>query len=604
MLWATTTSFVAVCQVFWRLVLWFPSWATARLHAVVLDFLEVQLQEYVPEVPPPPAPVTPLDRNVEWFQVQSQRMVDLLWNLHLGWGILVAMIVMAFAYVAVRTPVKRVAWKLRGIQGESLREGSEFLPMSIPSCQVAIMVPGLLTDSHIGYGIRRQSYLITPQHVLEDKTTILLSSPKCKVVVPVHKIKSRLMSDLAYVFVSDKAWSMLGVTSASFPTKHRNHFASCVGMLGGSSGFLRKSSIKGMLTYNGSTIPGMSGAAYDMGGAVYGIHTGAAGNHNVGVSYQVLAAEMRHFIVVEDSEVSKDSSAARFINTELDERVKEWESELLDEQAHDRWSKDEWFNLEEDEDFYNQDLGYEAYKRAVRKVAGRNKKTGTRSRVTFDLDENQVHVSNEAAAEKGVPSYERFKLDYKGHSGDGKDCTFDLVSMNLVKQVADHERRLAILEQPKAPRIPTPPKERVVVPCDQCKVTCNSEVKMANHKVSSHPDRFVCACGKKMMADKADQHQLTCVLRVQPESAVPEDTGARSRVVKQDSFLARRPNSNSPKRNKKTYRESLSSSSGPTRSRQGEDDLKEVKESLNSLCQLLKRALPDMVGQASAIVPK
>lgn len=64
----------------------------------------------------------------------------------------------------------------------------------------------------------------------------------------------------------------------------------------------------GLLSYSGSTVPGMSGAAYIKNKEVYGMHMGATCDENVGVAAVIIYRELREIVLGE----SKKNRAVRF----------------------------------------------------------------------------------------------------------------------------------------------------------------------------------------------------------------------------------------------------------------------------------------------------
>lgn len=105
-------------------------------------------------------------------------------------------------------------------------------------------------------------------------------------------IYSRINADVCYIQVSPNAWIDLGVRKAKLATVEFSGLASCTGQKGTSYGYMSKNSYVGMLRYEGSTVPGMSGAAYVVANVVHGMHIGCTSDKNLGVSSLVLSKEL------------------------------------------------------------------------------------------------------------------------------------------------------------------------------------------------------------------------------------------------------------------------------------------------------------------------
>lgn len=526
-------------------------------------WVEAQLDRFMPQPPPEPTIVERVHILYSQYDLSLLTMVGPVVGGALASGACVLL-----AFYAMRRSVVRVVARMRGIQFEALRAGSTFYKREVPAYQVAVMEPGLLTDTHIGYGIRAGSYLVTPAHVVEQRDSILLSTKKAKVVVPVHLLRSRVVVDLAYIYINEKVWCGLGVSNAPLAKKYQSHFATAVGPEGASTGHLRKSAMKGMLVYDGSTVPGMSGAAYEIANQVVGVHTGVSGAHNIGVSSLVLLAELAQIVKVESSPEMQEQ-AARFFNDSLQKQIAAWNEEDLRRDASSYWTRDDWNNDVSID--YNAKLDF-----------GESKPVAAKPSVSIPLDIFSDKV-----------------IKVQGQSPGADEKAYDVVSMDLVRTVHDHEERIKKLEEGAKPKAPKDISE--YIQCEECVMKCRDLEAMQRHKANSHQPLVICACGKKVRGvEKMQEHLKACSYK--PESALPNDTGKSGKVVKQAAFLGRR--SNSLRRNKRQSSASLSPSNRSTRSPSQEANLSDVRESLSGIERLLKEVLLGTAGQSSAIQQK
>lgn len=415
----------------------------------------------------------------------------------LDWGILILMVVVAAVgfWLLVRLVwrySKRVVMRVRGVQLEALRPGSLFASATQPASQVEVLVPGLLMDSHQAYGVRIRDYLVLPKHVVSGFTEVVLAGPTGKILLPVSTIDSRLCEDLAYWYIGQDVFSRIGVVSGRLPKGTGYNLASCYGPSGASSGRVSKAAIRGKLIYQGSTIPGMSGAGYYVNGAVFGIHQGACGGSNIGFSIDVVKLEIRKLM---NFEAFHGPSPGKKDEREEEEEYRSkfetnWKYDEIERMVTERYSNDSWADdVDEDEDFWNKKLVFEA---------------GASPKVPEKIT---IHKANG----------EKVKIPLRiSHQNEtGKMVTVDLVPAHLLDYLSalKEEQVLENVRLLMQPAVPKPPAVRV--PCQFCAQVCKSEKAMANHLLNSHP--------------------------VKGESAVPEDTGASGSLVKQSktSFLGK-----------------------------------------------------------------
>lgn len=542
-------------------------WLPVMLWRYQLNWVESQFEKLMPSPPPEPTIV----EKVHLMYTQYDPFAYLSMVGPVVGGIVTGGVAAALCLMIARRSLVRVVARMRGVQFEALRAGSTFYKRDIPSYQVAIMEPGLLRDAHVGYGIRVGSYLVTPAHVIESRETILLSTKKAKVVVPVHLLRSRVVVDLAYIYVNEKVWCGLGVSNAPLAKKYQSHFATAVGPEGASTGHLRKSAMKGMLVYDGSTVPGMSGAAYEISNQVVGVHTGVAGAHNIGVSSLVLLSELSQIIKVESSPEMQEQ-AARFFNDNVLKAVNAWNDEDLRNDAAAHWARDDW----------NDDVGIDY-------------------NAKLDFGEAAKEVPKKPSIQVPLDIFSDKVIKVTGQSPGASEQAFDVVSMDLVRMVHDHEARLKKVEEMLAKPARVPKDTSQYIQCTECVMKCRDQEALERHKQNSHQPLVICACGKKMRGtERMEEHLKVCTYK--GESALPNDTGKTGKLVKQTAFLGRR--SSSPRMKKRASSKSSSPSSRSTPSQSQEGSLSGVRESLSGIEKLLREVLLNTAGQSSGTSQK
>lgn len=462
---------------------------------------------------------------------------------------------------------KRIVQRIRGIHFESVREGSDFRVAPIPTSQVAVMEPGLLTDTHLGYGMRYNDYLVSPRHVFEKNgelvKEILLKGTKGKVLALVNPVDSRAVDDLVYVFLDQKTWSVLGTSKGKWSRKVVSTHSTCVGASGASTGRIAKTPVRWMISFGGSTIPGMSGAGYVSNGEIQGIHQGASGPYNVGFAAALVVGEMSLVCAPEDSgDTNPDAVKPRFLagNQKLWKEIDAME-DLAEKYAHDDWTRNDAVD-------YNQRLVFSDDEESARK---RVKKT------------NPLSVELPAGG-----------IRLKGQSGDGET----IESVIVTRSDAQYLRKLMearIVERVEALEGRMSPKEKTT--CAVCGIAVSKD-RVVKHMENSHPQRHPCdqcdivaRTAEKLAKHVANSHP------VKKESAIPSDTGARGKVIKQGSFLGKR--SSSPKSSRKSSSLSSSRSSSSNRLPQVEDNLSQMISSQRSIESSLKELLAVMRGQSS-----
>nr|QVG74748.1 hypothetical protein 1 [Virus sp.] len=463
--------------------------------------------------------------------------------------------------------------RARGIEfvGEAMMAGSEFTHAgSCPKGQIAIMRPGVLSDSHVGFGVRVGDVLLTPLHVLTalDSPSMVLCYEGRKIALPYgHMTCSRFFPDLAYIKYDIDVWAKLGAPRCSVATRidKVSPNVTCTGQdKKQSSGLLRKSDRPGMFVYGGSTVPGMSGAGYYFGNQLLGIHDGRQGPHNVGMSIVAAIEEMKTIFCGESSEdltLDIDDVARRGF------RKQGWNEEDIAEYVRRAWRED---------DDYVQRLSYathlgrqgEAAKRKSKPVSFRL--TGTDIPITVPTGDTIVRAESDRDIWFDVAEFENNLAstceeivavdgDYAiGHAGDRQPVvglpkrisTAEEERAEPVEENVTVEDRLALLEETVAELVrinlgqqlvgeaastrrqsivkkteQVPARKRYVCPC--CGATCRTAVRLRRHQRYSCP----VAAQKESVGGEANPH------RVEGESAIPHDN---IKMVASTPFLEKR----------------------------------------------------------------
>ncbi|APG75646.1 hypothetical protein [Hubei sobemo-like virus 26] len=465
----------------------------------------------------------------------------------------------------------RIVRSWRGVHYEAMRPGSFFVKGDVPDCQVSVMLPGLLSDSHQGYGIRYGEYLIVPRHVVAGHQELILSSKRAKVAVNVTFAQSRLNEDLAYMYVGQNAFSQLGAVNAKFPKKFMSTYATCTGLPGAVSARVAKSIIRGKLVFDGSTLPGMSGAAYMAQGLVLGIHQGQSGMINVGLSADLFRAEIKYL-------VRQESVTGHYDRTDDDRPSKfqaNWNYEEIEKMSELRYSQDDWA--------FDAAIDYEE-----------------------QLDFGESMVRKPGPRVRLVPDVEgALRVEVAGQNTDGKSVSFDAVQSHHLDfldtlRAANVLERIEALESRIKPKEQVAPKESAppAFPCSECRARCHTEEKLANHMMVHK--QYPCeSCDKVFTGEAKLARHLRSAHPVQPESAVPEDTGKSGRQVKMEKvpFLGKKA---SNQNRKKSLSLNSSASAGKKGSPSVEASQCLISEFQKSMRVLLKEFAETLAGQNSA----
>lgn len=558
--------------------------------------------------PPPPtltAKITEAAENAQDAMVRTVLSVETLSWLCGGTTITV------FAYccsIIIASYVKRTLWRFKGYEWEGLQRGSDFGSGRAPPCQVQISWLGALREKHSGYGIRCGQVLAVPLHVIRNQEQVLLTSHRgVKMIVPVQVIESITMNDVGYLQLSETAWSKLGVKDST--VAFTMGIASCTGLSGTSVGRVSRSSTLGLLTYKGSTVPGMSGAAYAINSQVCGMHVGMVRGLNAGVSMELIALELKKLTQESAIGVGDDEEIAREQPIWSEKDLKRVVAEAYDDvRVSDRW--------------------YDQSRKEVLEAVRRG--------IAIDWAAEEAAT----AAKRPCPKPRTVRFDYAQQSDDAPAAVLEVRTvtsrvMDLEDEVSELKQkleqvqgRLAVLEGKREVATPKPKEYLKCEFCDSCTLTaagmekhvrashpvkapkvlvkcefCDEslpEKSMANHLANSHRPReeFVCDCGLKCRTElRLNNHKLTCTYK--PESAFPSDF---KKSVKQDRFLGQRRNQRTTRRENSPAGSSKSTSRGPSQSR--EEPPNELMGFLRHLNSTLENLQKDMGGLTSAIMQK
>ncbi|APG75744.1 hypothetical protein 1 [Shuangao sobemo-like virus 1] len=378
-------------------------WKYVLRDTIAGQFLEELSSEILgkemppPPPPPPPKPIPPLtDRLYEdWIGLYGRtvnsttRVLEKAyyssWTswFHMACNTIAIIVAIRTLFVAISriipgSPRTAVAtWakcKIRGIHYEAAIQGSLLRKATIPEWQVEVLTPGFLSDTHVGWGVRVVDTLVVPTHVLvEAGPNYLLKGRTGSVLCNGLPRDSRIMQDISYVPVEVSTWSKLGTPSVKRKRidVETVQSVSCCGLEGASTGPLRQTRVRGLMYYEGTTMPGMSGAGYYIGNTCLGIHLGASTNVNCGATIMVPFAEIpapNNLVVQVERSAKRPKKTRPPSGTSADPTYHAMDNtktawgyadirEALDD--YDRFiGPSDWNNPTDDFD-YDQDLGYE-----------------------------------------------------------------------------------------------------------------------------------------------------------------------------------------------------------------------------------------------------
>lgn len=539
-----------------------------KLYYVLVKPVDKMLDLFTEVVfPSPPEPEPTLYDSLKDYIVYLERYDTLLNRqiLYTVIGITTILVVMTRYF---RACLYSTMYRIRGVQYESMREGSVFRTAKIPIGQIEVMGPGLLSDQHIGYGLRIQDVLVVPSHVIAGRSEVILKytgpAGVRRILYPLSSVcYSKTIPDLSYVFLTPKHWVSLGAAKASVYGKDfKSLTVSCTGREGASDGLLMKSSTMGMLCYNGSTVPGMSGAAYHVNGTVYGMHSGVIMENNVGISMMLILLELKRYMRGEDSSDFAEHNTIKIMD---EKRYKAWNVDALDRVVEDSWT-----NNEEPMD-YDQILDFSESARTRNDVEKAHKimdayKTlgitpGAKVANTVlikDITKNvEGQVTLNTQGLDGVEAVYRSTVQMVP-----KQEMVDLVNA-MAARIADLEMKVSSINNlfqkcdccdGMFTGITLAEHKRIHTrfPCAEggCEVVCNTQDSLAKHAKHNHALRFRCdRCDVSCRnAERLARHRESCKVKVVynatagaevliGESAVPFDN---KKQIKTTSFLETR----------------------------------------------------------------
>ncbi|APG75922.1 hypothetical protein 1 [Hubei sobemo-like virus 27] len=554
-------------------------------------------------------------------------------------GIITFLAVVVSTFFVLRS-LRKISYRIRGIQFEALRPGSTYTKEEIPNFQVRVGQPGLFSASHVGYAVRiGPNYMAVPHHVIRGQSTVLLTGPKGRCIVDVVATQSRMYTDLSYCWVDERVWTTLGISIAKLQPYTSRTVVRCYGQLGYTSGSIYKTSLSpGIIAYEGSTENGTSGAAYVLAGKVLGLHSAhnPSSNMNFGVSSNMLLTEYAMLMKPEGKKTSAtldhytgDAPVTNVgkgwsISESMAKKEQEWNDVKLKNLATAAYSHD-WTNPPEIDYNANLDWGSD--------------------------DEESAKVKRPVfQAGAFVPA--TVTLQHQGAEGEMVET--GLMNVNLVEMVGALSKRVEELEKFCASI--TEPVQRLIEDVDGlknrkvvnatakavAKVTCEcgvevAEGKLENHILNAHPKPIVqmaCPdCHVMVAAFKMDAHiknshppstkvkcsfcEIQCkdsnrlanhianvhrVMEVKPESAFSSDETIK---VATRPFLGRsqRPRSNSPRMRP----QQLSRTSNVSTKSQNSPSLEAVLSLMTASLQNIEKRLnakpPGTDGQSSGIGP-
>lgn len=513
--------------------------------------------------------------------------------------IIVGVVVSIIAAWLGRRRVRRAVQKLRGVRLEAMRAGSTFRVGKIPSCQVAIKRQGVFVDSHVGFGIRVNDFLVVPTHVLGDMQEIILSveGRKNYLINVSSRIESKIVSDLTYLKVAKDVWSVLGAQQARLAREVPavKLFASVAGLQGITDGMLACSSEQCLMTYGGSTVPGMSGAAYMVGNVVHAMHTGEVSNENMGISSVLIYHEI-------SSLVSYESSDLDVIDIwDAPQRKKApWDTNDIKEQIA-RVNK-----LTDDEQ--NAILAAGGSDSWARSMGFENAKP---SNITVNIPQPPPMPHNPRSVQFD-PVTRSIRVNPQGVECEETSLVISGLSNPIEERFVLLENRVAALELEIGKRLVKEVVKTQLFPCTLCSASCTTEARLENHMTFNHSSRHSCdRCGVNTFRSlkSLGNHRLSCKLPVaqnqssqvvRGESAVPTDF---RNIVKMDrsSFLEKKRRS-PPRASRRSGRSSRSSDNNPRYQPQQENpsEMDDIRKQLQGISNLLQKVLP---GPSSDMQP-
>lgn len=264
-----------------------------------------------------------------WGFVRLQSMIDRIkidldFELTVYFGLMAGLVALMVLYwiicFVVNKGIRKFLYRIRKIEmiEEAMQVGSEFrsAEKGHPKCQLAFMVPGLLSDVHQAYGVRFPGCVVTAKHALSPfvgRELILVGPTGVKVLWKVAFEESRVFPDVAYCIINNNVLAKLGlqIVSVSQSTLSNPIDAEAYGQEGKTVGQARKNpDASGLVIYTGSTVPGMSGGGIFSNGALVGIHMGSMGGYNISACAAWIRSETKQLGFSESLEAVRGSGGS------------------------------------------------------------------------------------------------------------------------------------------------------------------------------------------------------------------------------------------------------------------------------------------------------
>lgn len=166
---------------------------------------------------------------------------------------------------------------------ESMRPGSNLVSASVARCQVGIYVCHEGKEAYIASGFRLEDCIVTAAHAIPSDVLLYGRDRTRGVEIEYDRWIQPDDFDVFYCRLTALELGVLGVPKAGIPrasvTKEDRMYVNVSSINNSSGGSLSGSEDFGRVIYQGSTVPGFSGAPYYCGKAVYGMHCGSGGSN-------------------------------------------------------------------------------------------------------------------------------------------------------------------------------------------------------------------------------------------------------------------------------------------------------------------------------------
>nr|UGO57381.1 MAG: hypothetical protein 1 [Riboviria sp.] len=164
---------------------------------------------------------------------------------------------------------------------ERVRDGSSLYVGDVPNIQCSVYNPsGPSTWNMVAQGFRYGKFFVSAAHAIRGQERVLLKRGDAE--VEVEEKSFSFIDDLAYAVIGLDAFATLGMKTAALMDVVGSAYVTVSAGGQRSNGKVKPSSF-GFVEYDGSTLPGFSGAPYCINRQVYGMHLG--GNDRVNMGY-------------------------------------------------------------------------------------------------------------------------------------------------------------------------------------------------------------------------------------------------------------------------------------------------------------------------------